>query len=629
MLSSRLPYSHRSNLCVGIVEEKYGKLSAPQKRKRRGNDGDEAEVSVSDGSSSESEDEDDEGDLVTEALDAEISATLQAIRARDPRVYDGSTTFYAQVNEDGEIVQGSEKKEKPMYLRDYHRKNLLEGINGENGIEDLPKTYVQDQEDLKRTIVTEMHAAVDNKHSGSVAEDDSSEAEDDEDGGFLIPKSTPVTAGGTGGNPPKNSPLANLDVEKADQDPERFLSKFMSARAWVPTPSSRFQPFESDDEEEDRKADAFEEAYNFRFEDPTRANEKLLSHARDAAAKYSVRREEPNSRKKVRDMQRAKKDAEKNEREEEIARLRRLKIEEIAEKVRKIKEAAGLGREAVSEEVWANFIETDWDNDRWEEEMAERFGTSYYADQDAEVEEDGESTLAKKRKKMKKPKWDEDIDIKDLIPDFQDEEDAEKPPFTLSDEELNSDDANDPAVNGIALDEAPDRRKKANSDKTRRMQEKLDRKKGVRKERRRIEQIVDEKVNFENTALPARSKHAGQFRYRETSPLTYGLTARDILMASDSQLNQYAGLKKMAAFRDAEKKKKDKKRLGKKARLRQWRKETFGDEEGPQQNISDFVPSQVQRSTSMQANGDTAVDIHEGPKKKKRSRKSKSKTAET
>lgn len=610
------------------MEEKFGKVSAPIKRKR-GSDGSDDQASVSDGSTSDSEDEDDDGLLATEALDAEISATLQAIRARDPRVYDESVTFYSQIDAENGGMAPSNDQERPMYLRDYHRKNLLEGIGdetSENGDGDLPKTYVRSQDDLKKTIVKEMHAAAAGKTSGSTSDDDSDEGKDREDGGFLIPKTQPGTTAGDEERLAERRILANLDVESAHEDPEQYLSSFMSARAWVPTTSSRFQPFESDDEDEVERAEAFEEAYNFRFEDPTRANEKLLSHARDAAAKYSVRREEPNSRKKVRDVQRDKKEAENKEREAEIARLRKLKIEEVAEKVRKIKEAAGFRRETIREDDWRNLIETDWDDDRWEKEMNERFGSSYYAEEDVEDEGDRESHEAKARTKTKKPKWSEDIDIKDLVPDFRDEEAEEKPPFTLSDEDLDSKPQDSPGSSSAGHDETSVARTNTKLEKARRVQERLDRKKDVKKERKRIEELVDESVNFADAVAPARSKHAGHFRYRETSPLTYGLTARDILMASDSQLNQFAGLKKMAAFRDAGKKRKDKRRLGKKARLRQWRKETFGSEEGPQSNFADMLPSQEQRPMVAHVDGDGMANPPSGAKRRKRSKKNKSTT---
>jgi protein KRI1 len=86
-------------------------------------------------------------------------------------------------------------------------------------------------------------------------------------------------------------------------------------------------------------------------------------------------------------------------------------------------------------------------------------------------------------------------------------------------------------------------------------------------------------------------------------------------MAPDASLNQFAGLKKIASFRDPEKKRKDKKNLGKKARLRQWRKETFGNEDGPEITIGASAVDVFE--------DENGVDIVEGKKKKKRSRKNK------
>jgi len=96
------------------------------------------------------------------------------------------------------------------------------------------------------------------------------------------------------------------------------------------------------------------------------------------------------------------------------------------------------------------------------------------------------------------------------------------------------------------------------------------------------------------------------------------LTARDILLAEDKQLNEFAGLKKLAAFRDPEKKRKDMKHLGKKARLRKWRLETFGNEEGLQ--ASELIP--VQREVNEKPEEDDgAVDIRTKGKKRRRSKR--------
>ncbi|QSZ30579.1 hypothetical protein DSL72_000135 [Monilinia vaccinii-corymbosi] len=569
------------------LEEKYTKKPGPtigkNGEKKYGDKYDE------DSSSSDDEDEDDEGFLATEDLDKEISATLQALRSKDPRVYDENVTFYAPIDEDAEEGATKEKKEKPMYLKDYHRQNLLAGHVGGEEEENVPQTFAQEQEALKKKIVGEMHAA-----AGNVSDSD-------EDEGFLVKKDKKSELSSQGIHTSRASKV-EVDIAIADKDPETFLSNFMAARAWVPSDGARFQPLESDDEEEDDRAEQFETAYNLRFENPAGSNEMLKSYARDVVAEKSVRRNEVSGRKKQRDVAREKKEAERKEREEERSRLKRLKMEEMEERLQKIKKAAGLSGKILKDEEWAQFLDAAWDDDNWETEMNKRFGDSYYAEQEGGSESDDETEGKKKKKKVKKPKWDDDIDIKDLIPEFDDGEEFSKPAFSLSDLE---DDAEENS------DDEGKSSKKSKSNKERQL-EKQAKKKAARLERKKIEDLVDSKLDVD---LSLASKKASVFRYRETSPTSFGLTARDILMAPDSSLNEFAGLKKMAAFRDAEKKRKDKKHLGKKARLRQWRKETFGNEDGPEIIIG---PDAGEGADAMEG-----VEIPEKKKKKKRSRKDK------
>ena len=552
------------------LEEKYGKTT--KKRKR-----DEGEPEDSDNSST-SEDEDDAGELVTEALDSEIFATLNAIRSKDPKVYDPKINFYTPIEDDAAEGNEDTKTAKPMFLRDYHREVLLNG-NGSTGQEE-PLSYNQEQEALKKSIVAEMHAAA------------SGDSEDD----MLVAKEKPKRS--------TNSTAIELDVDNADKDPEEYLNKFMSARAWVPTERSRFQALESDDSEDDRRAEEFEEAYNLRFEDPAKSNEKLRTHDREIAAKYSVRREETNPRKKKRETEREKREREKQLLRDEKARLRKLRIEEVEEKVRRIKRAAGLKNEDIKPEDWANFVDEDWDDTQWEAEMQKRFGDDYYQAEDAASGEDAEIDEKSKRK-VKKPKFEDDIDIKDIIPDFISEEDAD---FSMSDEEA---DGQKPA--------------KAVRDHKK---EKEGRKKDSKKERRIIEQLVDNRLELDTALRSAPAKGNG-FRYRDTSPTSFGLSMHDILMADDSQLNQFVGLKKLAAFRDPTKKQKDRKHLGKKARLRNWRKETFGDENGPRASEL-FASAKSGGDDAEEVNGagkDGRADIVEGARKKKRRRHKKAQTA--
>lgn len=549
-------------LLTATVQDKLGKTS----RKRKRDDDIGSEDDSSDESTSESEDE---GELVTETLDSEIMATINAIRSKDPRVYDQSAKFYSETAE-SQPGDSKRKKDKPMHLQDYHRENLLNGVAAAEETEPAPLTYTQEQEQLKRSILGEINAAA----AGSDSEEDDDDDENhDTDDKFLVAKHQETPA----------KPQVKLDVENADKDPETYLSNFMVSRAWVAA-DSNLHPFESDDDEEDRRAEEYEEAYNLRFEDPAKSNEKLRSHARDLAAKYSVRREEANPRQKKREAEKAAKEAEKQQRKEEKARLRRLKIEELEEKVRKIKRAAGVSTKDIRPEDWSHFVDDEWDDAKWEQEMQKRFGDDYYAQEDVETESESKGG----KHKVRKPKFEDDIDIKDIVPEFEAEEKAE---IDLSDD-----------------DQPPKKKKKANKVRD-------DDKRDAKKERRIIEQLVDDQLQFElESTLP----HKAGFRYRESSPKSFGLSARDILLADDKQLNEFAGLKKLASFRDPEKKRKDMKHLGKKARLRKWRLETFGNEEGLQ--ASELIPAQPEAREEPDGQ-DSTVDIKKGKKKRRRNRK--------
>ncbi|KAL1601477.1 Kinetochore protein Spc24 [Paraconiothyrium brasiliense] len=565
------------------LEEKYGKGRALQAEDEDSED------------SQEGVEEDDAGELVTEDLDQEISATLAALRAKDPRIYDSSVNFFKATEENASNAVDATDKGPSMTLKQYHTKNLLEGKLGEE--EDTPQpTYAQEQEDARQNLVRELKAA----------------DEDDEDDDFLVAKSRTEPA------PEKRVKITVEDVENADKDPETFLSNFMASRAWVPKGDARFQPLESDDEDEDAAAEEWENSYNMYFEDTTGANEKLVTYARDAVAKTTVRRDGKSGRAKAREAARAKREAERREKEEDLTRLRKLKIEEMEQKVQKIRQTGGLKGRDFKVDEWRDVLEADWSDDQWDKEMQRRFGDAYYEDGDVLSDSEDEDDGAGKKKKAKKPKFDDDIDIKDLIPDFKDD-DEERQKFTLSDDEGTQGGADEMDVDDEEDDGEASTTKKSSKQ---RKQERADAKSAARRDRRLIENLVNDSLQYETALAASSSKAPKGFRYRETSPTTFGMTPRDILLASDKQLNEFAGLKKLAAFRDPAKKKKDKKQLSKKARLRQWRQETFGDAEGPKGGFETILKEDkgaVIRDAEVEGG-----NVHEGERKKKRKRKGKS-----
>ncbi|KAI0969389.1 KRI1-like family C-terminal-domain-containing protein [Xylaria arbuscula] len=562
-----------------------------------------------DGSSSD-ETEDDDGFLATEELDAQISATLQAIKTKDPRLYDGKSTFYAPLDQDASVqsTASKEKKEKPVFLQDYHRERFMRGDTGadDQDQEAPPQTYTEEQDHLKESLQNEIQAQL--KAAGDEADSD-----EDEDEGFMKAKEKTKVDSANNVHPSRAAKIKVPvpDVKEADKDPELFLSNFMASRAWVIGDGNGWQPFESD-EDEDEKADEWEAAYNMRFEDPSKSNEVLRSYARDVTTSISVRREEKTGRKRQREIEKEKQEAEKKQRKEERARLRRLKLEEAEDKLKKIKKAAGLRGKELKEDEWQKLLEGAWENNEWEEEMNKFFNDDYYAegDEGSSDEDDVEG------KKVKKPKWDDDIDIKHIIPDFDDEE---RPQFTLTDDEAaevepEEDDEDAPTA----------KRQKTTKD---RKKERLASQKEARKERAKLEALVDAKMNIEDPEIlggTTSSQNAGQpaFGYMETKPEAFGLTTRDILMASDADLNSFAGLKKLAHWRDSEKQSKDRKRLGKKARLRQWRKDTFGPEFEREPPALTF--GKLQKERDITVDGEDDGNIIEGSKKKrKRSRPKK------
>ncbi|XXH04767.1 hypothetical protein Hte_011189 [Hypoxylon texense] len=580
------------------LEEKY-KSKQPNGSKPKEDD-DESD-------SSTDEDEDDNGFLATEDLDAEISATLQAIKSKDPRVYDGKTQFYKPIDESvaaAEEAASKQKKEKPVFLQDYHREKILRGDTGADfDIEkEPPRTYTQEQDDLKRSIKDEINAQL-------KGEGDAEDSDSDED--FIKAKEGAKSDAPENGIHPSRAgkiKVAKPDIAEADKDPELFLSNFMASRAWVGEEGSNWQAFESDEGEDD-KADEWEAAFNLRFEDPNKSNEVLKSYSRNVVAARSVRRDDKTARKRLRELEREKKEEEKQKRKEERARLRRLKLDDAESKLKKIKQAAGLSGKTLKDEEWQQLLEDAWENDKWEEHLKKTFNDQYYAAEEEEISDDEDG--AKKSKKIKKPKWDDDIDIKDLVPEFDDEA---QPKITLTDDEQGEEENEDE-------EERTSKRPKTTKERKR---EKLESQKAVRQERTKLEAFVDAKMDLDDPEILAgssSSNNQGRFAYRETRPESFGLTTRDILMASDADLNQYAGLKKLAHFRPDDKQSKDRKRLGKKARLRQWRKETFGPEferEPPAFNPGGFAEEDGNEQSQKHAASES--NIIEGGSKKKRKR---------
>ena len=75
--------------------------------------------------SSTDEEEDDDANELTEEVERDFFKTLSYLKKKDPAIYDGTTEFFHAVSNPGPS-DSKTKKEKPMTLKDFERKIMLE-----------------------------------------------------------------------------------------------------------------------------------------------------------------------------------------------------------------------------------------------------------------------------------------------------------------------------------------------------------------------------------------------------------------------------------------------------------------------------------------------------------------------
>lgn len=457
--------------------------------------------SESESETSSDEDEDDVGDLLTNNVEANIQKVLETIRNEPDKLLDKETKFF----DEGDFNTVQQKKEKAMYLKDYHRRELLDKMNKKGDEEEpLREVYQEQQEAERKKLVAEIHS--NNKGSSDEAPSD-----DDEDG-FLTKRTQEREI----------EPLpASLPDPSSNE--EAFLDAFVNSRAWVAPAggeSSRQKKNklnEEDSDEDIELADQFETAYNHRFEEPGAA--EIVSYAR---TQNTIRRKEQSSRKRQREKKSEAERESKSEHEKKLAKAKNKKVNEIFQK---FESQLGGMDEDVAQLLNAQDLEGDFDADEWDKRMAAVFDDKFY----------------------------DNINVGDDTGVQEDEGEGE----------------------GDKDQEEMSNNKKRKLEKER-----------LKNEKKRLkelaEQFVQKNMDLVVDEVMEDTPQEMKFRYREVSPESFGLTARDILLADDKQLNQYVSMKKLASFRDDSRKEADRRRYAKSKRLREWRKEVFKDENGPQ-----------------------------------------------
>ncbi|WPK26662.1 hypothetical protein PUMCH_004021 [Australozyma saopauloensis] len=487
---------------------------------------------------SSSEDEDEYGELLTENVEELIQQVMSALKSDPKKLLDPAVKFFDETD----VTLTKKNGDKPMYLKDYHRMNLLSGDykndddENEYGTVDGEKPYAVAEREERNKLIDDIKNAFN--------DDD---AEDEDDDGFLKKKESSKI----------ESALAPK-LPDPNTNSEEFLSSFINSQAWIPSKDDKVINLDAIDQEDEQDFDDavenFEKAYNFRYEDPNSA--EIVSYARTQA---TLRRGKTNSRKRARDKKNALKEQEKHEVEQALQKKKVTKMNKVMDRLAKIKEAVGDDvDDKVIERVFGDsLLNDDFDDADWDGKMSEIFNEQYY---DSE---------------LVKPEWDEDDEI---MAGFH----LKKQQGAENDEEFDEE----------AMDveeEAPEQgteepaTKKSKKDKLKEKKSAKKEKESLKDKAKKIVEANTNKIQEEVEEERGRLKSDDvKFKYREVSPESYGLTTRDIFLADDQELNQYFSIKKFAPYRPKELAMKDKRKHTKKKQVQHWRYNTFRNVNGPE-----------------------------------------------
>ena len=511
----------KSDMIALIQQEMAGMDGDDDDKEAQQRDGDEDEDDE-DEDEDENEEEDDEGALLTEELDVRIHETLNAIKRKDPRVYDKSTVFFADDEQDGqskeENADGGTSSKRKVTVKQL----LLESMDGdeeeEEDSDDKPLTHVQEQAKLKRDLLVAANSSKRGAEAAAGAADKQADDDDEDDEDLFKVRITSAVS---------DSSLlpTSAAVSAAPLSSSAFLTSYLSHQWWKADPSTLPSwsairgeqpnpslPTLSDEEEEEDREEAFEAAYNFRHQEEGAGEVKTWPRV----IEDSVRRKD-NTRKVARERKKEAAEAEKKRQEEELKRLKNDKLRGIQAKVREVEEVSGV---MLDDEVRRGLrLDKGWDEEEHERLMAQLFDNDYY--DRGTANEDEEAAIERIRRE-------------------EEEEDAK---------------SGTKATGG--------RGRLLSTVHPRLRQELL--------------ADMDELYALDYEDVIGGGSIKTRFHYTKVKPDTYGLTLDDILQKEDKELNKRISIKKLAPYRaDNEPVDEDEDGQKRKGRGQQWGNRAVG-----------------------------------------------------
>lgn len=270
------------------------------------------------------------------------------------------------------------------------------------------------------------------------------------------------------------------------------------------------------------RAEQFERAHNFRFQEPDGTH--LQTFPRDIDT--TLRRKE-DKRKEDRKRRAERQAEEKLQKIEQLKRLKNLKKKQILEKLEKVQITSGCSLEKLRHHLQLN---KEFDSEEFNDQMHYIFDETYY-------ESNEEISL-------KKPRFEHDPLIDNENDDHCEEDHEEKERtkhFSSKISKRQSIHTSEKMISDQIHHQVP------SLDKTKEKLNSLD-----RTTRQNLERDLEDyhNIGYEDILgdMPTR------FKYRQVKPAKYGLTVEEILLSDDKDLNARISLKKMAPYRETNRK---------------------------------------------------------------------------
>ncbi|KAJ1984641.1 Ribosome biogenesis protein Kri1 [Dimargaris verticillata] len=480
------------------------------------------------GSESDPDVEDTDGALAGADFDADVFKTIGAIRSKDKRLYDKNHQFFTKDLDAARKAWAKEKaaqaaaEPKSVTISQVTAKALL--ANGADYTEDkedqkmFPKTYVQEQEDLKADVMSAFHNAVE------LSSDDESED------GFIVRKSKTVEEEEQENNEYRDFVYKNISddmhasevfkewIEGADiatNDPkEAFLKSYIVNRAWQQGSKAKADDLDemlNNDGANDweaassskRRGDSAVDDEFARLHNLTVKNNKIIAAGTQQVGDSSSLRRADTRRKEARKRRAENKRQEKQQQAEELKRLKNQKKKEILDRVKHIQEITGNSSTGFGEID----LDAEFDPEKHDALMDQAFGDDYYGQDDSGIpdnyqhEGDPDHPDASQKRQGKQPAAPGDDDFV-MDADFMPGGEHYK------------------RSNKVTLDQLPEDAKRDALDELYRLE---------------YEDMIDD--------IPVR------YSYSKVEQDDLGLTPTEILLADDEQLDAFCSRSSLAPFK--------------------------------------------------------------------------------